>query len=91
MRHFVEWKCLPLILSEEIGDEMYYCSQDYNNRFTQNGVASIPNGMSIACFIVIFSTSKKQFPIKWVIAVLSDVLPKPSFLLFYSPSMLHSY
>ena len=84
MKHFVECKCLVLILSEKIRDGMYSSSQEYKKRLAQNDGGSVLIRMPTACIIVIFPTLKWHFSVKWFIALLSGVLlkPNPSFAFF---------
>ena len=42
MKRFVQWKCVTLILSGEISDDIYSSSKSYVKRFSQNGGGSVP-------------------------------------------------
>ena len=41
MKRFVQWKCLTLVLSGEISDDIYCSSKEYVKIFFQNGAGSV--------------------------------------------------
>ena len=67
MKRFAEWKCLALILSEEISDSMYLSSQGYKKRFAQNDAGSI------TCFIVTFSVQSLQKVVIQKVVIIIDM------------------
>ena len=58
MKGFVEWKCLALVLSKNIIDNMHSSLWKNRKRLAQNGAGSIQSEMSFNCFIVTFPTLK---------------------------------